>query len=166
MDESLRIKQSAFLTFVNFPLKKSDSSSIMRSISQNYKEKMLPTLTRSLFCSHSYRTTLLQKVAWPRTQCYICKKAASTNYTCVIKEFTFFKFVQICQVGTYENCRCSRESCGWWYLLVMITLIHQIPQEKRFAWKPDIVLTTAKTTLPPCLQPWEIWLSWKALKIY
>lgn len=34
----------------------------------------------------------------------------------------------------------------------MITLIQQIPQEKRFAWKPDIVLTTAKTTLPPALR--------------
>lgn len=35
---------------------------------------------------------------------------------------------------------------------LMITLIHQIPQEKRFAWKPDIVLTTAKSTLPPALR--------------
>lgn len=151
MDESLRIKQSAFLTFVNFPLKKSDSSSIMRSISQNYKEKMLPTLTRSLLLSLLSHNFTPKSSLTSHTVLHLQKSRLHKLHV-YYKRIYLFQFVQICQVGTYENCRCSRESCGWWYLLVMITLIQQIPQEKRSAWKPDIVLTTAKTTLPPALR--------------
>lgn len=149
MDESLRIKHSVFLTFVNFPLKKSDSSSIMRNISQN-KEK-------GKNASHSHPFSLLLSLLSHN----FTPKSSLTSHTVLhlqksllhklhvyYKRIDLFQLVQICQVGTYENCRCSRESCGWWYLLVMITLI----QQKRSAWKPDIVLTTAKTTPPPALR--------------